>query len=292
MRKHLFGIGVVAALAVVGVLGATALAEHAGGLGMHHQRGQMMRKHVAAFIEDALDAAKVTPAERAQVEAARDRAFAAIEKAHQGGKGEHMAALNEAAALFEADKIDAAKVAALRGKHEAQAKLAGDAIVQSIVQAHDALTPVERKAVADYVRAHRPGPGQHMAALRGEMMKHFASARLDDALAAAQVTAAQRPQIEAARDQLFKAVEDLRPADGLHAHLEKALALFEADRIDPAAVTALRAELLHVRLLLGAPQRKALVEWARAQHGRFGHPGMHGGGPAMEPGAFDHGAME
>src|SRR5262249_15374627 len=121
--------------------------------------------------------------------------------------------------------------------------------------------------------------------------------RLDEALDEAGVTAEQRPQIDAARDQLFATLGALHAEETLPAALERALKLFEADRVDTAAVAALRAE--HVERMhkvadaveqalfdhhdaLTPAQRQALVANARAMHERFG-AGHHGGPEAAPP---------
>jgi Spy/CpxP family protein refolding chaperone len=110
----------------------------------------MMKRVVAAAIDDALDQASVTPAQRTAIHAARDRVFAAFEQQHQA-RGARM---DDLLRLFEADQIDPAEVAALRqARDERHAQLA-DAIQQALVEAHDTLTPAQRKVVADYARAH------------------------------------------------------------------------------------------------------------------------------------------
>jgi Spy/CpxP family protein refolding chaperone len=95
----------------------------------------------------------VTADQRAKIYAARDRAFAAVE-AHRQTRGAHM---QEALALFEADTIDPGRLAAFRSQHEAEHRQVADAISQALVEIHDVLTTTQRKAVADWVRAHRPG---------------------------------------------------------------------------------------------------------------------------------------
>jgi len=148
-RRMIVGAGAV--LAVGLVTGAVALAQ-GGGRGFHHN---MMRRMATAMIDEALEPAKVTPEQRAKIYAARDRAFAAFEAQHKT-RGTHMA---EALALFEADTVDASRVAAFRAQREAEHRQIGDTIAQSLTEVHDVLTPVQRKAVADWVRQHRPGHG-------------------------------------------------------------------------------------------------------------------------------------
>src|SRR5262245_43824438 len=74
------------------------------------------------------------------------------------------------------------------------------------------------------------GPGRH-----GAVMKRYMSSMIDEALAPANVTPEQRTQIYAARDRAFAAVESHRQTRG--AHLEEALRLFEADRVDAGQLT-------------------------------------------------------
>jgi hypothetical protein len=75
-------------------------------------------------------------------------------EAHRQTRGGHM---DEALALFEADTIDPGRVTAFRTQREAEHRQVADAISQALVDVHDVLTPAQRKAVADYVRAHRRG---------------------------------------------------------------------------------------------------------------------------------------
>jgi len=141
-------LGSVAVLGV-GLITAAAAFAHGGGLG----RPAMMKRFVSAMIDDALAPANVTAEQRTQIYAARDRAFAAVEAQRQT-RGGHM---DEALALFEADTVDPGRVATFRAQHEAEHRQVADAISQALVDVHDALTPPQRKAVADYVRAHRRG---------------------------------------------------------------------------------------------------------------------------------------
>jgi len=113
-----------------------------------------MMRMATAMIDDALNAANVTPEQRTAIYASRDRAFAAIKAQRRG----QPARMEQGLALFEADTLDPAQVAAFRAQREADRRQAADAISQAIVEAHDVLTPVQRKAVTDWIRAHRPGP--------------------------------------------------------------------------------------------------------------------------------------
>ena len=77
--------------------------------------------------------------------------------------------------------------------------------------------------VAAFAQGHMGrGPG---------MMKRMASAMIDEALEPAQVTPEQRAKIYAVRDRVFASMEAQRQTRGQH--MAQALALFEADMLDP-----------------------------------------------------------
>jgi uncharacterized membrane protein len=139
-------IGAIVAGAVVLVAGAAALA-----VGGHHGRHGMIKRVVAAEIDEVLDQAQASPEQRAVVHGARDRVFAAMEEHWRN----RPARLEEALALFEADQIDPVRVADLRRRAEDDHRRVADAVSQAIGEVHAALTPEQRRIVADYVRSHR-----------------------------------------------------------------------------------------------------------------------------------------
>jgi Spy/CpxP family protein refolding chaperone len=145
---------ILGSLAVLGVGLVTSVAAIAHG-GVGGGRAGMMKRFVSSMIDEALDPAHVTPDQRTKIYAARDRAFAAVEAQRQTRQS-HM---TEALALFEADTIDPGQVAAFRAQREAEHRQVADAISQAITEVHDVLDPVQRKAVADWIRANKPGPG-------------------------------------------------------------------------------------------------------------------------------------
>ena len=57
--------------------------------------------------------------------------------------------------LFESDRVDPARLAALRTAREGKLKELGDVIQQAVVEAHDTLTPQQRLVVTDRIRAFR-----------------------------------------------------------------------------------------------------------------------------------------
>jgi Spy/CpxP family protein refolding chaperone len=140
-------IGLTAAVTGGLLAGATAFA-----FGWHGGRHGMMKRFVSAQIDEVLDEARVSPEQRTTIYAARDRVFAAIED-HWRSRG---ARLEEALALFEADRIDPDQVRALHRQREEEHRKIAEAVSQAILDAHDTLTPEQRRIVTEYVRAHRP----------------------------------------------------------------------------------------------------------------------------------------
>ncbi len=279
-RAVKYGVLGVAVIATVGV-GATALAR-----GAHEWHHGMFKAKVTEHIDSALDAAKVTAPQREAIHAARDHVFATVEET-QRGRGARMA---QAVALFESDKVDPAAVAALRGEHQAEARKIGDAVVQAITDAHDALTAEQRKAMVEYVREHKPHMGHGGEHAAGGFLKHMASQRIDAALDAAKVDEAQRATIHAARDRVFAAFEAGHQNPG--ARIEEALALFGEDKLDQARIATLRAEheavaaktaavieqaVIEAHDVLTPEQRRAVVEFVHAHHGELRGSEAHGG---------------
>lgn len=146
-RRKTIGTVVAVALGLAGSVGATAWAYHGGG-----GRPAFMKRMAAHMLDDALDAASVTPEQRTAIHAARDRVFAALEVAHQDREARREAALQ----IWQADRVDEARVEALRAQVQAEHQRVGDALVQALREVHDVLTPAQRTALADHVRAHRP----------------------------------------------------------------------------------------------------------------------------------------
>jgi Spy/CpxP family protein refolding chaperone len=138
-------IGIAAGLTTTLLVGAGAVA-----VGAHGGRGHMMKRFVSSMIDDALDAAQVTPAQRTTIHQARDRAFAAVE-AHRQDRRIRM---EQGLALFEGDRLDPQAVHQFAQQREQEHRAVADAIGQALLDVHGVLTPVQRKALADYVRSH------------------------------------------------------------------------------------------------------------------------------------------
>ena len=138
-------LGIAAGLTTTLLVGAGAVA-----VGAHAGRGHMMKRFVSSMIDDALDAAQVTPAQRTTIHQARDRAFAAVETHRK----DRRIRLELGLALFEGDRLDQQGVHEFVQQREQEHRLIADAIGQALIDVHDVLTPAQRKALADYVRSH------------------------------------------------------------------------------------------------------------------------------------------
>jgi Spy/CpxP family protein refolding chaperone len=256
----------------VGILAAVA-AMLAGGVAAANRCGYG-HGHVGKVIDGALDAAKVTPAQRNAIEAARDHVFATIEEAGHDQQKD----MQEAIALFSAPVLDAQAVEAHRARKEAEIKKVSDAVVQSIFDTHAALTPPQRKAVADYLRAEKAKHEQKAGSWHETFFQKLIDNRTQAAFDAIDATDAQKTALTAARDKVIGAFKDVRthgPA------VDKLLDLFTADTLDRAQITALQADvqarlkrvgdamtqaLTDAHAQLSAEQRQKLVDWVKAHH--------------------------
>jgi Spy/CpxP family protein refolding chaperone len=146
MMKRRWFIGGIAAMGVAVIGAASALA-----VGGHPGRHGMMKRFVNAAIDDALDAAKATPEQRTRIREATDRALAAVDT-HMGDRH---ARLDDVLRAFESDRLDPAAFAAMRARQEDEHRRVADAIQAAVMEAHDTLTPEQRRAVADWIRQHR-----------------------------------------------------------------------------------------------------------------------------------------
>lgn len=111
---------------------------------------------------------------------------------------------------------------------------------------------------------------------REAMMTRFVSSVIDEALEEAKVTDQQRAAVHAARDRVFDALREGHATR--RDHLERALALFEADQVDEGQVAALHREaearrervadavhqaIREAHAVLTPEQRKAVADYLR-----------------------------
>lgn len=148
-RRLGFKVGIVAA-ALAGLAGF-GLVRGAHASWGHGGRPAIMKRFVSSAIDEVLDEAKATPPQRATINAARDRVFTAFERSRKDHHGE----IDEVLRLFESDRVDPARLAALRSEREGKLKELGDVIQQAVIEAHDTLTPQQRLIVTDRIRSFR-----------------------------------------------------------------------------------------------------------------------------------------
>ena len=261
----------------IALAGAFVLALAVGGaaLASGHLHEGFVKRRVTRHIDAALDAVGANDMQRNAVHAARDHVFATIDDNHRAERADLDAALS----VWQSDPLDPAAVATLRAHHQAAAKKTGDAVVQALSDAHDALTAVQRQKLAAFMRSHRP-PQMDGAK---PFVKHMVSERVDDLRDQIHATAAQRAKVTAAVERAFAAISDGMSEHS--AHFDDAIALFTADQIDPAKLASLQAEreakmqkigdavvqsLTEVHDALDAGQRKQVAEFVRSHHSGHG----------------------
>ena len=111
----------------------------------HRMQGMMERR-----IDEALEAAELTAEQRASIDAARAELRTTLTQLRP-----HQQVAHEVLSLLEDDRWDEARVAKLRAEQEATWSRMGDAVAQTLKQAHDTLTPAQRQAVVSSLRSQR-----------------------------------------------------------------------------------------------------------------------------------------
>ena len=100
--------------------------------------------------------------------------------------------------------------------------------------------------------------GGHGFGHRGAIMRRIASAHIDEALDAARATPEQRQKVHAAKERVFQTLADTHRDRG--AHLDEALRLFTADRLDRDRIAALRRDRQAEMQRVGDAIEQAIVE--------------------------------
>jgi Spy/CpxP family protein refolding chaperone len=261
----------------IAVAGVALLATLAGGAALASGRGpeHFAKRRVTRHIDAALDAVQATPQQRAAIHAARDHVFDSMAATHQDRAGE----MAQALALWQADKLDETKVTALRARHVANAQKVGDAIVQAVHDAHDALTADQRQKLAAYAKSHRPA---QMDGAR-PFFQHMINERIDDLLDDVHATDNQRSVVKAAAERAFTAIGESMSDHGQT--FDQAVGVFTADQLDAQAVAQLRTQhqaraqkvgdaviqaLREIHDVLDAQQRQQVADWVRAHHRHHG----------------------
>ena len=281
------------AVAVAGLVGKEASANPKGrhergphGEAGEHPGGKWMQAKIEAHVADALDVAKATPEQRkavlAEVESLLGKGKAGMQRHHQQRK----AALD----VFASDKPDTKAIAALVNTfldgHDERSK----GIAAALTRMHAIFRPEQRKAIASYVAEVMPSP---KGKWKQRMGQFWAERMTDRAFDHLQCTPEQRKSLVAIRERVTTQFETMHSER--HKHLDGALTLWQAERLDAVAVQGhldtgrkraqqmadfAVAQALEVHKVLSPQQRAKLVEFAQKWRGRG-----HSGGPAGFGGA-------
>ena len=232
------------------------------------------------------DVAKATPEQRkavlAEVESLLGKGKAGMQRHHQQRK----AALD----VFASDKPDTKAIAALVNTfldgHDERSK----GIAAALTRMHAIFRPEQRKAIASYVAEVMPSP---KGKWKQRMGQFWAERMTDRAFDHLQCTPEQRKSLVAIRERVTTQFETMHSER--HKHLDGALTLWQAERLDAVAVQGhldagrkraqqmadfAVAQALEVHKVLSPQQRAKLVEFAQKWRGRG-----HSGGPAGFGGA-------
>lgn len=138
MKKPLT-LGALALVAVV------ALTGFRGGCGRpDHRDPAQVAAFVTARLDDALDDVDATPAQRAQLQAIKDRVLARA----QALRGDREATRQALLAEWSAASVDRAKVHALIDARAAEMQALAHEVADAVIEAHDVLTPEQRAKLA------------------------------------------------------------------------------------------------------------------------------------------------
>ena len=128
-----------------------------------------------------------------------------------------------------------------RSPQEAEAKKVGDAVVQAIYDAHDALTAPQRAAIAEYVASRTPSTRAATPACARSSSGTWSTGGIDDGARRDQGHARRSaPRCSPPRIACSTRSKSTHADHG--ADFDQAMALFTADKIDGAQVEAMRAE--------------------------------------------------
>ena len=141
---------VVGAVTLVGAGGAFAFGRGIGG-------PRFMKHMIQMRVEAAEDLIQATDAQRQVIDASASAIIGKLEARMASHQGER----EQWAALFLADKLDAATVYAKVDAKADEAKAVAREIVPELIKVHDVLTADQRKTLAEHARKMhgRHGPG-------------------------------------------------------------------------------------------------------------------------------------
>jgi Spy/CpxP family protein refolding chaperone len=215
---------------------AAAEAEKAGkSLHRHHRTHH--HGGVAMFIHMAIDSLGVPPEKKAQLEKIQANLHKAMAPSREAGRAV-LTLIEEGVA---AGKLDTAKIDAAVAKQEAASAKVHEATVEALNELHAALSPAERAALVDKVKAHvevwkkvnhdeehgSKEKGSHLAVLTEELS----------------LTPEQVEKISAA---LKKDAPPKADTAALDAHIKAFETAFVADKFDAKTLTTANAANSHI----------------------------------------------
>jgi protein CpxP len=147
---------VIAAAALLAVVGFVGLTGFGGGCGHRHgghgRDPAEMAAFVGARVDDLLDDVDATPDQRTRIHAVKDRMLAAAQQAHLGHKETHETLLAE----WKSATPDAAKLHALVDQRIDAMRAIAHQAVDSGVEVHGILTAEQREKLTKKIeRWHR-----------------------------------------------------------------------------------------------------------------------------------------
>lgn len=143
-RRIVIAAGVVVALAAAA--GAYAVATGTQEC-MHKRRAELAKDLATLRVEWALRAVDATDAQRQQIAAVLDRSFAELQALH----GDHAAMHARVMGMLTADTVDRAAIETFRLEALKRIEQGTKVIAAAVADAADALTPEQRRKLAEIV---------------------------------------------------------------------------------------------------------------------------------------------
>lgn len=248
-----------------------------------HPGAQWFRAKIDAHVADALDLAKATPEQRkfvlAEVEALMAKGKAGMERHHR--------ARQAAVDWLKSDRADPKAIQTLAEEFVAHHAERATELAGALQRIHGQFRPDQRKAIGGYVAELLPAQKGHW---QERMMRFWADRATERAFDKIQATPDQRKALTALRDRVIDKFAATR--DGRRADLDRALALWQADRWDDAQAKTLvdgqrqrgeemaqfvTQQALELHKVLTPAQRAKLAEFVQNWHGRGPGGGPEGG---------------
>jgi Spy/CpxP family protein refolding chaperone len=234
-HRHLRRAAFAAACGVC-LAGGVALAhppgEHCGGRGPGGPEGHGMHEHAGVWLDGLLVEIGATDKQKTTAHAARDEVLAAMDRAHQGGKGEMDAALK----LFAADTLDEKAIQDLRLRFQAKHAEVHQVVLAGVLKIHDQLDATQRDKLVAALKDFRPEARAGFGAAIG---KRMIEGRIEQALDRVKADDKQRAAVHATAQRVMQAFADQTATR--QALFDEALTLLAQPKIDQATLQKLVA---------------------------------------------------